>query len=320
MALSKNDGVGETDVPSRNDELNSILKFLQDLKVCLGTPKTMCRWTKATEDCKTTMENLTRSLSQMSFSGKLAKTSATDMLVISKREEFITSLLEVLRGANADLEFPKEVSDNAAKLLDNLLVEIRGSEGKFQGNVASEVLPLISKLQDLLIPSSPERAEWTLTHRLLSTALALRTSYDAYSAMGGTPEARAKADAKQLKLEDLWSVCKAMSGQIRGAPAIRCNDHGLDALKDLITAIVQSDGPAHYDSERAKVDRILDEPVDPEDSNANSIAVSFGGTRDGTDWHNLLADDMCFKDLQTAANKSILTLSPKLFKSENFRR
>ena len=90
--------------------------------------------------------------------------------------------------------------------------------------------------------------------------------------------------------------------------------HKVDVLAAELQELGASDGPLHYSAAQQAADLFFAHTFDAQSVPNRSLGMSFAGTYDGTDWHDLLAGDCTWTKASNAATQTGLTLIPTLFK------
>ena len=256
---------------------------------------------------------LGREVAKSGFANTLRLTIAKSIVESPEdRKTFLENLNETLRCSSADVPFPEDVVASANSLLKGIRAEIVSREGGFACDDASIANTLISKLIELLVPSSADRKAWSTVQRLMASGISAKQAMDTYMALD--KDARIKADHDGGLLKGLCCHAKTLEAQTRQVPTELGEGSAIQTLIDRATAIVKQDAPVRYESATLKANSVWNAIVDDKDDAKRTLQMANGGTYDGSIWSATLADDATWTQVMKLASTTCITISPVQFK------
>ncbi|CAK0812761.1 unnamed protein product [Prorocentrum cordatum] len=296
------------------DELKQISTFLE--YASSGNLACMpLRCAAAPEACKDLSRHMSIELSKIGFAGRLTEISVTDFFDQAKKATFMDHLTAILRVADLGSPFPADVTTAAEELLQKLLEHITSDEAGMAGQKASEVLPVVGKVMELLHPSTPPRQGWITMHRLMTTAVDARTALLHYKSLGNDAASRVASDKSGVLLRGLFGAEKSVLAQSRQADDKYIDSVSMPTFHAAIDELIDCDSKAKYEAARAEVDKIWTMPMDPDDTASGSLKYCYQGTFDGSNWHDVISASADCDVISKHAARTILCLDPIRFKA-----
>ncbi|CAK0804180.1 unnamed protein product [Prorocentrum cordatum] len=184
------------------------------------------------------------------------------------------------------------------------------------GQKASEMLPVVGKVMELLHPSTPPRQEWITMHRLMTTAVDAWTALLHYKSLGNDAASRVASDKSGVLLRGLFGAKKSVLAQPRQADDKYIDGVSMPTFHAAIDELIDCDSKARYEAARAEVDKIWTMPMDPDDTASGSLKDCYQGTFGGSNWHDVISASADYDVISKHAARAILCLDPIRFKLE----